>query len=443
MPLRLLLVEDDPAVRRSLSETLSEEGHHVRTAASAEEALIRIQDESPELILSDIRMPGLDGIELLKRVQAETDSVDVILMTAYDDMPTVVRAMREGAFDFLVKPLELKELRSVLDRVLADRSAREQAQRSAEEEALAYSLDALVGHDPRMIELYKLVGQLAASRVTVLIRGDTGTGKEMVARAIHYNSADRGEPFIPVNCSALPESLLESELFGHVRGAFTGAVADHRGRFALAARGTVFLDEIGDTTAEFQGKLLRVLEDGDFYPVGAERAEQTEARVIAATHRNLEEMISAGTFREDLYYRLRVVEIRLPPLRERLTDLSLLARHFIRKASQELHRSEPTLADEAASALLQHDWPGNVRELENCLTRAVVLATGNVIRPEHLGLRSEGQGSTGGLPTLDELARGHVKRVLVATGGNKTRAAEILGISKPKLYRMLEKGQQR
>ncbi len=206
MPLRLLLVEDDPAVRRSLSETLSEEGHHVRSAASAEEALIRIQDESPELILSDIRMPGLDGIELLKRVQAETDSVDVILMTAYDDMPTVVRAMREGAFDFLVKPLELKELRSVLDRVLADRSAREQAQRSAEEEALAYSLDALVGHDPRMIELYKLVGQLAASRVTVLIRGDTGTGKEMVARAIHYNSADRGEPFIPVNCSDLPES---------------------------------------------------------------------------------------------------------------------------------------------------------------------------------------------------------------------------------------------
>jgi DNA-binding NtrC family response regulator len=442
VPLRLLLVEDDPAVRRSLSETLSEEGHEVRSAASAEEALARLQDDSPELILSDIRMPGLDGIELLKRVQQVTDGVDVILMTAFDDMPTVVRAMREGAFDFLVKPLELQELRAVLDRVLADRSAREQARRSADEEAQAYSLDALVGHDPRMIEMYKLVGQLAASRVTVLIRGDTGTGKEMVARAIHYNSADSREPFIPVNCSALPESLLESELFGHRKGSFTGAVADRRGRFALAGRGSIFLDEIGDTTAEFQGKLLRVLEDGEFYPVGAERAERTQARVIAATHRNLEEMISAGRFREDLYYRLRVVEIRLPSLRERLADLPLLARHFVRKASEELHRPEPTLSDEAANALLQHDWPGNVRELENCLTRAVVLATGNVIRPEHLGLRSEAQGPSGELPTLDDVAHDHVQRVLVATAGNKTRAAEILGISKPRLYRMLEKDQQ-
>jgi DNA-binding NtrC family response regulator len=228
-------------------------------------------------------------------------------------------------------------------------------------------------------------------------------------------------------------------LFGHVRGAFTGAVSNRRGRFALAGRGTIFLDEIGDTTAEFQSKLLRVLEDADYYPVGAEQPERTEARVIAATHRNLEQMVADGSFREDLYYRLRVVEIGLPPLRERLTDLPLLARHFVQKTSQELHRPEPALSDEAEAVLLEHDWPGNVRELENCLTRAVVLATGTVIRSEHLGLRGEGSDLTTGFVTLDQLTGAHVERVLLATDGNKTKTAQILGISKPKLYRMLER----
>jgi two-component system response regulator AtoC len=439
MPLRLLLIDDDPAVRRSLSDTLSEEGHGVRTAENAEAALAQLNEYEPDVILSDIRMPGIDGIELLERVKKLTPSVDVILMTAYDDMATVVKAMRQGAFDFLVKPLELSELQAVLDRALADRRAREQAARTAEDQADEYRLDALVGHDPGMIEVYKLVGQLAASRVTVLIRGETGTGKELVARAVHYNSPDSEQPFIAINCSALPENLLESELFGHVRGAFTGAVGDRRGRFALAGRGTIFLDEIGDTTPEFQGKLLRVLEDGEFYAVGAERVERTEARVIAATHRNLEHMAANGSFRQDLYYRLRVVEVSLPPLRERLADLDVLVQHFIHKASQELHRPEATLSDQTKNVLLQHDWPGNVRELENCLTRAVVWATGNVIRPGHLGLRSEMNESSQDLQTLEELVRAHVQRVLVATEGNKTKAAAILGISKPKLYRLLEK----
>ena len=441
IPLRLLLVDDDAAVRWSLSETLAEEGHEVRAAESAEQALAQLNEFAPDLILSDIRMPGLDGIELLKQVKEHAPSVDVVLMTAYDDMPTVVKAMREGAFDFLVKPLESKELDAVLERAFSDRRVRDLATRTVEDDAEAYRLETLLGHDPRMIETYKLVGQLAASHVTVLVRGETGTGKEMVARAIHYNSANSGEPFIPVNCSALPEGLLESELFGHVRGSFTGAVADRRGRFALAGRGTIFLDEVGDTTAEFQSKLLRVLEDAEYYPVGAERVERTEARVIAATHRNLEQMVAAGSFREDLYYRLRVVEIELPPLRERLVDLPLLARHFVRNVGQELHRPEPTLSDEAEHVLLQHEWPGNVRELQNCLTRAVVLATGNVIRPEHLGLRSERQDPATGFATLEELTQAHVERVLIATDGNKTRAAKILGISKPKLYRMLEKDQ--
>jgi transcriptional regulator with GAF, ATPase, and Fis domain len=241
-----------------------------------------------------------------------------------------------------------------------------------------------------------------------------------------------------VNCSALPENLLESELFGHVRGAFTGAVADRRGRFALAGRGTVFLDEIGDTTPAFQSKLLRVLEDGEFYPVGADHPATTEARVIAATHRNLERMVEEGGFREDLYYRLKVLEVRLPALRDRPSDIPILARHFVRKASQELHRSEPTLPQESLNALLQHDWPGNVREMENCLTRAVVTATGTVIRPGHLRLGSEAYDPPRSLQTLEALSHAHVRRVIAATDGNKTEAARILGISKPKLYRMLE-----
>jgi len=438
IPLRLLLVDDDPSVRRALGGTLSEEGYEVATAEDAEKALARLTEFSPDIILSDIRMPGLDGIELLKKVREQVPSIDVILMTAFDDMPTVVRAMREGAFDFLVKPLELEELQSVLDRAEEDRRVREQAERAAEEAAEAYRLDTLVGHDPQMIEVYKLVGQLAARRVTVLIRGETGTGKELVARSIHHNSQDHSQPFIPVNCSALPENLLESELFGHVRGAFTGAVAARRGRFTLAGRGTVFLDEIGDTTPAFQSKLLRVLEDGEFYPVGADAPAHTEARVIAATHRNLERMVEEGTFREDLYYRLQVVEVRLPPLRERPSDIPILARHFVRKASRELHRSEPTLPEESLAGLLQHDWPGNVRELENCLTRAVVVATGTVIRPGHLRLGSDVQEAPEALRTLEELSNAHLKRVMAATEGNKTEAARILGISKPKLYRMLE-----
>lgn len=432
---RLLLVDDDPSVRRSLGETLSDEGFDVRTAESAEQALSGLKDPVPDVVLTDVRMPGLDGVELLELLRERAPDIDVILMTAYDDMPTVARAMREGAFDFLVKPLELNALRAVLDRVFADRLARKSTRDPAARED---GFDRLVGRDPRMIEVYKRVGHLAASRVNALIRGETGTGKERIARAIHINSSDRNEPFIAVNCTALPETLLESELFGHVKGAFTGAVTDRRGRFALAGRGTIFLDEVGDTTPAFQAKLLRVLENHEFFPVGAERAERTDARVIAATHRRLEKKIESGEFREDLYYRLRVVEVWLPPLRQRVGDIPLLAEHFVRRTARELGRAPPSLPQDVVNLLLQHEWPGNVRELENCLTRAVVLATGGVLRPQHLNLRPEADDEEA-FATLEEMEATHMRRALAATDGNKTRAAELLGISKPRLYRMLDK----
>ncbi len=435
----ILVVDDDVTICDSLSEALADNGTEVRTAEDAEHALAQIDESMPDVVLSDVRMPGLDGLALLKLLSERAPSVDVILMTAFDDMPTVVAAMREGACDFLVKPLDLHDLRRVLARVFQDRRTRERAKRAAEEEASAYRLDELVGHDPRMIEIYKLVGQLAANRATVLVRGETGTGKEVIARAIHFNSNDAAEPFIPVNCTAFAPTLLESELFGHVKGAFTGAIADHRGRFALAGRGTIFLDEVGDTSPEFQSKLLRVLEDHTYYPVGGERPERTEARVIAATHRNLEEMIAAGSFREDLYYRLRVVEITVPPLRERLVDLEVLAEHLVRRSSEMLHHAPPVISRETLDVMRQHRWPGNVRELDHCLTRAVVLATGHVIRPEHLALGPTPPESPAHLPDLDRVEREHVQRVLAATGGHKARAAEILGVSRPRLNRLLEK----
>jgi len=437
--LRLLLVDDDAAVRRSLAEMLREWGMDVHTADSAEEALGCIADLAPDVALTDVRMPGMDGITLLRTLKERCPDVDVIIMTAFDDMPTVVSAMREGAFEFMVKPLRAADVRAVLARAGDDRRAREAARLTHEAEVEAHRLDALVGRDPAMIAVYKRVGQLAASRVNALVRGETGTGKGVVARTVHYNSAAAAEPFIAVNCTALPEPLLESELFGHVRGAFTGAVASRKGRFALAGEGTIFLDEVGDTSPEFQAKLLKVIEEGEYYPVGAERPERSAARVIAATHRNLEQQVAQGAFRQDLYYRLRVVEITLPPLRKRPGDIPLLAQHLVSTASVELHCPAPRLGEEAVAALLQHDWPGNVRELQNCLTRALVLATGGVIRAEHLGLLAREAHAEGPFPTLEAVEAEHVARALALTGGNRTRASEILGISKPRLYRMIER----
>jgi DNA-binding NtrC family response regulator len=370
-------------------------------------------------------------------VRNRAPTVDVILMTAYDDMRTVVAAMRGGAVEFLTKPVRLEQLRGVLTRVFEDRQLRRRAKTLSEGDESA-SGD-IVGRDPAMIDVFKLIGQAARSHATVLIRGESGTGKELIARAIHVSSAAAAEPFVPVNCAALPNTLLESELFGHVRGAFTGAHESRRGRFALAGRGTIFLDEIGDTSLEFQTRLLRVVQDHEFQPVGSEQTEKTAARVIAATHQDLEQMIADRRFREDLYYRLRVVEIRIPPLRERRGDIPTLARHMVNRASGSIGLERIVLSDQALDRLIQHDWPGNVRELENCLTRAVVIASGNVVRPEHLSIASHPTASGGTLSSLEHMEREHLQRVISATGGQKSRAAEILGVSRPRLNRLLEK----
>ena len=457
---RLLVVDDDDTIRESLIGALTDDSTDVVAVDSAERALAVISSGGADVVLTDVRMAGLDGVELLRLVRERAPHLDVVLMTAFDDMSTVVAAMREGAAEFLVKPLDLHELRRILSRVFDDRLTRS---RTGQPSEVARRLpeghpEALIGHDPRMIAVYKLIGHAASSRATVLIRGESGTGKELIARAIHSSSAEASSPFIGVNCAALPPSLLESELFGHVRGSFTGATTDRKGRFGLAGRGTIFLDEIGDTTVELQSKLLRVLQEREFYPVGADRPERTEARVIAATHRDLEQRQRSGEFRTDLYYRLRVVEILVPPLRERMGDIELLSRHLVRRASATAGRSPPVLAPDALAALMRYDWPGNVRELENCLTRAVLVATSDVIHAEHVELGmvqaaapNAGKGDAAltdmqsdndsgeTLPTLESLERAHIERVLASTQGHKARTAAILGVSRPRLDRLLRK----
>jgi len=441
----ILIVDDEAAIRESLAEALAGGLWQVKTAGNAEHALDLLGRTVLDVVLTDVRMPHMDGLTLLREIRRRAPQVDVIVMTAFDDMPVVASAMRDGAADFLVKPLDLHALRRVLSRVFEDRHTRAEA-------ALPQRTDAgrpasqFVGRHPQVIELYKAVGQVARRRTNVLVRGESGTGKELIARAIHDQSPSASEPFVAVNCSAIPASLLESELFGHARGSFTGAISARRGRFALAGRGTIFLDEIGDTSLEVQAKLLRVLQEQEYYPVGAERSEKSEARVVAATHRNLEQMLEAGEFREDLYYRLRVVELTVPPLRERLADLPVLVEHLMRVATAASTGQVPLVSAEAFEAMSRYLWPGNVRELENCLRRAAALATTGVIRPEHLGL-APAAGSTHAqtppaevpaeLKSLAELERDHVARVLSATGGHKARAARILGVSRPRLNRLL------
>jgi two-component system response regulator HydG len=435
----VLIVDDDERICSSLSRVLARDGAHVSVASNARVALSQMDETTPDLVICDVRMPGMDGLELLRLLKERAPRVDVVMMTAFDDLPTVSTAMRDGAIDLMVKPLDLHQLRQLVDRIFDDRQNRPEME--SPRVVTPEGPVRLVGHAPKMIEVFKRIGRAAATDATVLIRGESGTGKELVARAIHEASRRSDEPFVAVDCTAIPENLIESELFGHVKGAFTGAERRHRGRFAEAGSGTIFLDEIGDTSAPFQAKLLRVLQEKEVRPVGADRSEPTAARVLAATHRDLESRVEEGRFREDLYYRLRIVEIELPPLRERLEDVPELAEFLIARAAAATDRPAPALGDDAREALLSHDWPGNVRELENCLARAVVLTPGDLLRRDDLHLNVKESSSTG-LSTLEEVGREHVLKVLTATGGNKTRAAEILGISRPRLRRLLARDHQ-
>jgi DNA-binding NtrC family response regulator len=431
---RILVVDDDVDGLEVLRTRLVHAGYEVETAESAEKALSKVSAFDPGLIVTDVRMSGMTGLELLEKIRASMDSVEVVVMTAHDDMQTAVSAMKAGAFDFLVKPVDPKAVQG-----LAERCFREQ--QLAGEVDVTDAVDALprgrlIGRDPRMIDIYKTIGVLSGNRATVLVRGETGTGKEVIARAIHEHSEHVGEPFIAVNCTALTDTLLESELFGHVKGAFTGATGSRKGYFELAGKGTIFLDEIGDTSPEFQTKLLRVLQERRFYPVGGEEPRTTKARVIAATHQPVEELIDEGRFREDLYFRLKVVEVTVPPLRERRRDVALVANALLGRIRDETGRDIRRISDDAMARLMTYDWPGNVRELENTLMRAAIVARGTVIGVDHLILDDVDGGADEDLSLATALGR-HVRMVLDRAGGDEAAAAKLLGISKKELNKHL------
>ena len=443
MERKILVVDDDAELLAAVEYGLKARGYQVRTAPSAEAAFGAMQGFDPGVVLTDLYMPGMTGIELLSRLRAADADVDVVVFTGQEGTDSAISAIRSGAYDYLSKPVEPDDLDAVLTRCFQDRKARRGAK--AEADAQAEGPTRLIGTTPRMIEIYKTLGRVADTMAPVMIRGETGTGKEVIARTIHANSGHADEPFIAINCTAVPDQLLESELFGHVKGAFTGAVAERRGRFELAGRGTIFLDEIGDTSPAFQAKLLRVLQEHEFYPVGSEQPKQTRARVIAATHRDVEEMVRSGEFREDVYFRLRVVEIHVPPLRDRIEDIPRLAQHFLARASRDMHRPPKVIPPDVMRMLQEHDWRGNVRELENAIARAVVLSQGTTIRPEHLGIgRAKDEsvlesGNSMSIASLDDAERRQVTRVLQRTGGNKRQSARILSISRPRLDRLIKK----
>ena len=434
MSRRIMIVDDDKDALEVYRTRLSHAGFDVEIAESAEQALSRVKKFDPGLIVTDVRMSGMSGLELLNKIREAMEGVYVVVMTGHDDMETAVTAMKSGAFDFLVKPVDPKVLQALAERCFRELNEDDESP-GTEDEEITLQRGQLIGRDPQMVEIYKTIGVLARNRATVLIRGETGTGKEVIAHAIHQHSAFSGEPFIAVNCTALTDTLLESELFGHTKGSFTGAISSRKGYFELAGEGTIFLDEIGDTSPDFQTKLLRVLQERSFYPVGGEEPKTTHARVIAATHQPVEQLIKEGQFREDLYFRLKVVEIVVPPLRDRPGDIPLIANALLGRVREETHREVYRISDAALENLLSYNWPGNIRELENALMRGAILARGSVIGEDHLVL---GDHAT----ALDDLTLGlaitrHVQSVLARCAGDEAAAAKLLGITKKKLKDLL------
>ncbi|MGE8565686.1 MAG: sigma-54-dependent transcriptional regulator [Achromobacter sp.] len=435
---RILIVDDDAAFRDSLSETLHDLGHTVLQASSTSAGLNRLRTEAVELAIVDLRMPGEDGLVFLRKA-ALLGPVPCIMLTAYASGDNTIEAMRLGAFDHLAKPVARAALMQTLERAL--QSA--QGAAAAPDPLSAPTDDVeLVSGSEAMRDVFKRIGMAARSDATVLVLGETGTGKELVARALHRNSSRGARPFVAVNCAAIPVELMESELFGHVRGAYTGATSDRAGRFREAEGGTLFLDEIGDMPLATQAKILRVLQEREITPVGGARVVPVNVRIVAATHRDLPGAVAAGKFREDLWYRLQVVPIALPPLRERLGDVLTLAEHFLRRIGDGVPRR---LTTAAAQRLLAHSWPGNVRELRNAMERAAVLCHGVAIEPEHIGLQP--MGNAQGAPDIPldgplaeavaALERTMIQRALLAADGNRTEAARRLGLSRQQLYRKL------
>ncbi len=449
---QILVVDDEPNLRRVLSAQLSRDGYDVHTAEDGEQALSVIRDNHIDLVITDLRMPKMDGMELLRSALALDEELPVIMITAHGTVDNAVEALKTGAFDYITKPFDQAEVRTIVKKALRTRdlSAAEATRPGPSSAAVARY--GIIGQSAGIVDLYAVLDRVADTPTTVLITGESGTGKELVARALHENSSRADKPFIKVNCAAIPKDLMESELFGYERGAFTGAVGSKPGRFELATGGTLFLDEVGSIPVEMQVKLLRALQESEFERVGGIKTIHVDVRLIAATNSDLKKEIAAGSFREDLYYRLNVVPIRLPPLRERATDISLLARHFVEKFNERLKKQVVGIAPEAEQVLMAYPWPGNIRELENVVERAVLFCDRELIQVEDLPPDVRDGNAAPRAPTpsqpvvaesssqdglkeqvkaaMSRLERELIVRALAQTGGNVTHAARLLKISR-------------
>jgi DNA-binding NtrC family response regulator len=434
---KILIIDDDKAYAQTLKIVLSESFKNVDYVTLAKEGLNYVLSESPDVVITDLKMPEIDGLEVLRRIKEIDNSIAVLIITAFDTTNTIVEAMQLGAYDYIDKTFDLKRIQYVVKKAIESKKNIDQMvvkfTEQEEESKLKYYM---IGDSPQMKEIFKKIGKVSASRVNVLIQGESGTGKELVTRLIHNGGITQNDPFIAVNCSALSENLLESELFGHVQGAFTGAIKNKKGKFELADKGTIFLDEISEISPNLQAKLLRVIQEREFERVGGEAIIKMEARIVTATNKNLLELVKNGDFREDLYYRLNIFTINIPPLRERKEEIPKFIIHFLKKINLELHKNVDTIPYDVVEMLKEHNWVGNVRELENTLMNAVLLAKSNVLEREYFNFlkTSTSENTSNKLQTIAEVEKDHIEKVLGELNWNKSRASRVLGITKTTLY---------
>ncbi len=442
---QILVVDDEEVMCESLAAWLREDGYAVDTAPSGREALEKARQRDYAIYFIDLKMPGgMDGIETMMQIRRLHPEASIIIITAYATVDTAITAMKEGAQEYIVKPCNPEEISLLVNRIIKVKNLQRENTILRKKLSRQYCVQDVISKNPRMQEILALAHEVSGMRSTVLIQGESGTGKEMVARAVHFSGDRANKPFVAVSCAALAETLLESELFGHEKGAFTGATQQKQGKFEMADGGTIFLDEIGDISPKLQVDLLRVLQDRSFYRVGGSEEVKVDVRVIAATHVNLQQAVAEGKFREDLFYRLNVIEIRIPPLRERREDIPLLAAHFVEKLSHELGREVGEVCEGALKVLLQHDWPGNVRELENAIERAIVTCRGGVLTEDDFSFLAAAKDAAKGIVipkgmTMQEMERALIVETLRNTGGNIKESASVLGIDRSTLYEKIKK----
>ena len=440
---KILIIDDDESMLDTLKLYLADSDYKIFLANSGAKGINILEQEHPDIVISDVMMPELNGLDILIKSKKFDQYINVIMLTAFDDMESTIKAIQLGAYDYLSKPIEQERLKIIIKRALESKRLNERFLDTASEKSTKFKTEtSLIGHAPAMKEIFKQIGHVSLNRVTVLIEGESGTGKELISKIIHYSGITKEHPFIALNCSALTETLLESELFGHVKGAFTGAIRNKKGKFEQAGEGTILLDEISETSLSFQVKLLRVIQEKEFVRVGGESTIPVKARIITSTNRDLSELIKDGKFREDLYYRLNVFTINVPPLRYRKEDIPQLVVYLLEKINRELHKNVSKVPYETMEMLQHYNWVGNVRELENLLTQAAVLAKGNVLEKEYLIMRKNGNSEIdlnyAPKLTLAEMEKEYIQRVLDSVNWNKTEAKKILGIAKSTLYKKID-----